>query len=342
MLTAKLWIYLVLVTCAAFAAYVFNKDPHAYWIIWSALSLAILPRSLSLKKQIWIILLVGLGLAGAVAINGLVNYSFILLCTYLFILLIATTYSSLIYDQCDLALFVITLFALIASFLLDGWSASLNSALYILAGMLIALIAKIVYLPYAKRDEKRFLLNESIQYLVQLNTDIFACLLEPEYADYKYLYERRLHIKRDQCLTLLTQLNALIEQNEMPDSSPFVQLANKLSLFYEMMLDYSQLRFRVTDLATLSLCQPELQGIKEEINNALNAVYTLLTRKQPKIYASNLSEKLTFLERNFEQVVKVAAPDPLVFLLFIATIKSFYEEWEHLSETVLKAELILR
>lgn len=342
MLTAKLWIYLVLVTCAAFAAYVFNKDPHAYWVIWSALSLAILPPILSLKKQIWIILLAGLGLAGAVAISGLINYSFGLLCAYLFILLIVTTYSSLVYDQGDLPLFIITLFALIAAFLLEGWSASLSSALYILMGLLIAFIAKLVYLPYARRDEKRYLLNESIQYLIQLNTDIFACLLEPGYADYKYLYERRLHIKRDQCLTLLTQFNALIQQNEIPDSSPFVQLANKLSLFYEMMLDYSQLRFRVTDLATLSLCQPELQGIKEEINNALSAVYTLLAHKQPKIYASNLSEKLALLERNFEQVVKVAASDPLVFVLFIATIKSFYEEWAHLSETVLKAELILR
>ncbi len=152
---------------------------------------------------------------------------------------------------------------------------------------------------------------------ISLNNAIFSCFLETDYPQNSYLYERRLHIQKNKCLTYLMKLLDLSSR----ESSHFLY-GEKI---FSVMLDYASLRQRVSDHAVFLMCKEELLKILRAMNQVLwdaqqktpNAAILLETNLE------KLLEKIDSLENIYQNVLRVTAPDPMIFVLFINAIKLF-------------------
>jgi hypothetical protein len=137
---------------------------------------------------------------------------------------------------------------------------------------------------------------EALPCLAALSEEIFSCFLQSEYPDALYLYERRLHIAKLKCMRVLT-----------PDLYPL----------YESLLDCAQLRSRIGDHHTFGACAQELRAIATDLSKALT---------DPKFNRAQLETSINQLEDSYHNVLQIAARDPVVFLLFINSLKNIYAE----------------
>lgn len=161
----------------------------------------------------------------------------------------------------------------------------------------------------------------SLRYLKQVSDAIFSCLLSPEYPDNLYLFERRLHLQKVKYMQSLAQLR---------QSKGLSSFINKLDHCYDILLDCAQLRHRVKDHATFTLCAPELIAINQEIGVAIAACMANIANKKHEFVLSALAEKLMPLEANYSTVLQISAREPLVFLLFITSLKALADELQAL------------
>ena len=128
--------------------------------------------------------------------------------------------------------------------------------------------------------------------LGRLNQAIFACLLDPLYPDNLYLFEHRIHkYKRE-------FMRASLRYSE-------------LNHFFDAMMNYAQLRWRVTDYSVLSVCENELKNLSQAID-----VYIMLEDESP------LKAALQKFESIYQSVLQVPSPDALAFLLFIDGVRA--------------------
>jgi hypothetical protein len=205
-------------------------------------------------------------------------------------------------------------------------------------GAAIAAVMQIVFYPYFIRNNLHSYVMISLRNLKKLNNEIFSCLLQPEYADNIYLYERRLHDQKNQfmhTMERLREISHLAKRKMSPEEKiSHERLLMKLDLLFDNMLDYSQLRRRVTDYATLSICSQELTGISQEVDKSIDGAMARMGNK--KFYPSikMLTQKIQRLEDNYHNVLQVAAREPLVFLLFIDSLNAFSKSMEELYETL--------
>ena len=147
--------------------------------------------------------------------------------------------------------------------------------------------------------------------LAALSREIFSCFIQPEYPDYLYLFERRIHVQK---MKIIKHLN-----------TPFP----RVYYIFESLLDCAQLRWRVKDHTTFTLCQDELTSIRNELDQIF-----MQMAKQITIETSNLTQKIERLEENYHHVLKATAREPLVFLLFIFGLKNMNEEIKKYGEAI--------
>ena len=206
-------------------------------------------------------------------------------------------------------------------------------------GVAIAALLQIVFYPYFIRNELKPLLVISIRELKKLNREIFSCLLEPEYAENIYLYERRLHLKKIQFLHAMSRLRDIttLAETRLSDAEKATHewWLTKLDLLFENMIDYSQLRRRVTDYSTFSVCTQEMKNIAEEISRCLDAVIAHVKGRKYFPNANQLNAYLDQLETHYHHVLQVASPEPLVFLIFIDSLHAFSKKMEELYSNVI-------
>lgn len=143
-----------------------------------------------------------------------------------------------------------------------------------------------------------FFNNKPAKQLESLNNKIFSCFLEPDYPQNEYLYERRLHMQKNKCIKKIRNTHSFYEK------------------LFIIMLDYAQLRQRVSDHHTFSLCRVELIAIQQAINHLLQSPAKLN-------YIETFEEKINRFEDIYQNVLRVTAPDPLVFMLFIDSLRQF-------------------
>lgn len=133
-----------------------------------------------------------------------------------------------------------------------------------------------------------------------LSRDIFACLLQAEYIDNVYLFERRLHESKRKSLLCLAKLRE-----------------SKLDTLFDLLMDMALLRHRVSDHTIFSLCANELSAISEELSKIFLEMGGVVRDEIA------LAEKIQLFEDMFHHVLSVTAREPLAFLLFIASLKAF-------------------
>jgi hypothetical protein len=176
-------------------------------------------------------------------------------------------------------------------------ATSINILLLILSLTLILLLSRCVFSLLTNTE------RHSFQQLRILNQEIFFCLLQSDYSQYKYAYEYRLRLAKNNC---------------------YAQKKSKQT-FYALMLGYAQLRRQVSDHHTFALCCRELRQIEHAIDQLCVAA-----KKQQAIDTSTFARAIANFEEIFQSVLMVSAPEPLVFLLFIFYLQALREQFDAL------------
>ena len=97
---------------------------------------------------------------------------------------------------------------------------------------------------------------------------------------------------------------------------------------FAIVLDYAQLRHRVGDHTVFGICHLELLSIQQAINKMISdLIADSLTPPQDNV----LLEKIDRFEEIYQNVLRVTAPDPLVFVLFIDSLKMFGGNMKYVS-----------
>jgi hypothetical protein len=323
-------VYLILVTCTAFIVYHLFNDQESYWLIWSALTFSLLSVGDTFKSRIITLLLTGI----AASISAFLATCFVfqppLLALYLFIITLICMGLSQRYSHYFFPLFIINLFAILASSQVITFSEAGTRLLFTLTGLLIALVFQLIFYFRFAQNESQWFIILSLRQLKKLNDVIFSCFLQPEYADNIYLYEHRLHVQKNNCLRAICRLRDLLHYNKKPElgdkQEQFLVLQNKLDQVFDLLLDCSQLRRRVTDHTTFAICTNELAAICQEIDRLFEGLIGLTLGKKLFPNVSMLQEKIGKLEESYNHVLQISSREPLVFLLFIFSLRALASE----------------
>lgn len=326
--------YLILVACVANFVILYIKSSQAYWLLWTALLLSLITTGDSFKRRLIMIVITGFAAAFMSFAAGCLASIPILIALFLFVTTAACLVISQRYPEYFLQAFIINLFVIISGSAAMPLTAYAEIFILMSIGIVIAAILQILFYPYFIRNELQSYAVISLRHLRKLNKEIFACFLEPEYSDNIYLYERRLHVQKSQFLHALSRLREVIQLvetklNEKEIAAHELLLSN-LDLLYENMLDYSQLRRRVTDYATFSLCSQEMAKISNEIDKSIDAVIAHVLSKKYYVNIQSLNQSINQLDNNYNNVLRIAAREPLVFLLFIDSLTAFSKRLEDL------------
>ncbi len=326
----KRLIYLILVTVAAFAVQFKFDHAQNYWLIWSALIISLLTSGETFKTRILIMLLTGV----AAGLSAFFAASLISLFPVLAIYLFIVTTGCMLLSQCNphyfLMAFIINLFALISAGLPATMPDSVDRFIFILMGTAIALIFQVVFYFHFVINEWHWFIMMTLRQLRKLNDEIFSCFLQSEYIDNIYLYERRLHLQKNKCMTSiirLREMTPLIEKS-LPEKEKNQHrlVQKKADQIFDLLLDCSQLRRRVSDHTTFAVCSNELTAICQEIERLFEGLIAVVMGKKIYPNINMLQEKIQQLEETYNHVLQVSAREPLVFLLFIFSLKALSKE----------------
>lgn len=162
--------------------------------------------------------------------------------------------------------------------------------------------------------------SRSFYHLRELNKEIFACFLNEDYQQQLYLYEHRLHEQKRYVFTWLQRMKELA----LPEA---LNISKDVEKIVDLTLDYSQLRHRIMDPSTFQLCAKELTGLMAAIDH----IYTQLIKhkKKPEILMI-FASKIEQFEANYQQILQVAARDPVDFILFVQTMKMLHKNFNNI------------
>ena len=187
----KRLIYLILVTCVAFAVQFELNHAQGYWLIWSALIISLLTTGETFKSRIGIMLLTGVAAGFSALIAVCLTSLFPALAIYLFIITTGCMLLSQRYPHYFLMAFIINLFALVSAGLPATMLDSGYRFIFILTGVAIALIFQLLFYFHFVINAWHWYILVTLRQLRKLNDEIFSCFLLPEYVDNIYLFEEK-------------------------------------------------------------------------------------------------------------------------------------------------------
>lgn len=331
-LSLKRLTYLILVAITTYGLMFFTGYQEAYWLIWSAFILSLITSGDSFKRRIQTIVITGLT-AGFIAFFAASLESPLLLALLLFLITSICIGIGNRHPELFFQALIINLFAILSA-CLNPQTYNLDRFEFICMGVMIAACLQIVFYPYFIRNELKPSLVISLRDLKKLSSEIFSCFLEPAYASNIYLFERRLHLKKTHFLNAMTRLRDIthLAETRLSDAEKATHewWLGKLDAIFENMMDYSLLRTRVSDFATFVVCEKELSNISAEISRCFDAVIAHVKGKKFYPNTKQFNEYIEQMENHFHHVLQVAAPEPLVFLLFIDSLKAFSQKMEEM------------
>lgn len=312
----KRFIYLILVTAAAFFIQLRLMESQSYWMVWSALLLALITTGHTFWRRIMIIALTGIIMCVTVFIIGIISGSIELLAVFMFMLTCALVYTGQAHPKYFYIVLIINLLSILSIGYLSISQENIVRSEYVLVGTAVALSFQIIFLPYFKRDEYKAYIKITLHNLRSLSKEIFSCLTSPEYIDNVYLFERRVHQAKNKYLASISCLRQL-------DASTN-NFTSYLELWHDNLIDSGQLRRRVSDYATLSVCKDEMMSVAKNIAD----IFSILEKGSKEINTQHLNLSINRLDENYQGVVKIASREPLVFLLFINSMKSLSKSFD--------------
>lgn len=179
-------------------------------------------------------------------------------------------------------------------------------------------------------------LTECVKYLNQLSGEIFACFVMPDYQPNFYLFEHRIHQQKIKILTVFKELRRYTLDQKSP-SEYQLNIVKQLDIILDVLLSCGLLRHRVKDFALFNICSNESNAILKSIQDNFQTIIKLINYKVVPYNDMNIVEAIKNLEINYANVLKVTAPEPLVFFLFIATLKNLETELKALYQIILAA-----
>ena len=174
---------------------------------------------------------------------------------------------------------------------------------YLVAAMIMAasLCLLLLLLTIFKRHQAR-----SLRIYRRLAATLFSCLTSRDYPEKIYDFEQRIQYQKIKCL------------KRMP-SVRHKKTADVEWPLFDIIVDIGQIRHRVTDHTVFALCERELAVIADAVDSLL-AVVKKNDGLEQKLAA--LEQSINQFEDVFEHVVKVAAREPAVFILFISALRA--------------------
>lgn len=234
----------------------------------------------------------------------------------LFLLTMAAVYLRQLYSDWHLPVMIVGVLVLVST--KTALAPQENSDRFVIGAGVAIVLALLQWLVF-RRPSVLSCQRQTLRCLKKLNDGIFACLLSQEYIDNVYLYERRLHVKKLAYLKSIQAWQLAVQyQGNQKNVSTFD--CNAVGSIFNNMMDYAQLRSRVTDYTTLSVCSQELKAIQA----AMSQLFACLIRHDAaeKIRQADLvlQQKISNLEDNYHHVLQVASREPLAFLLFVNSL----------------------
>lgn len=317
-ISSKYLIYLVASIIVAFMGPLLFRHNQAFWFVWATLLFAPIQLGYTFWQQEIIICLVGIFTAIIIFLLASINHFFLPTALSLFLITTICMIAKQQHAKFFYPLILINIFAIVAAGTNQSFSEGAIAMLFVLAGMVCVGLLQIIFWSDYTHNKINDVRVRIIQDLSSLCDTIFSCFLQPEYPDNVYLFEKRLHDCKIQCLSSLSDLRDVTKSARLP-----LEQVERLDELYDALLDCAQLRWRVKDHHTFLICQDELTMINLAIAKIFNAMaQDSLT---PDLIAV-LMDKIKRLEENFHTVLQISAKDPVVFLLFIESLKLLTQE----------------
>lgn len=320
------FIYLALVTSTAFVITLQYPNSQNHWLIWVALFTSLVAYGNTFIQRLAMMMLTGLMCTLlAFCASELVGHP-LLLALYLFTITLSCVYGGQRFPNYFYILFVSNLFALLGAGFADSFSVNIIRLADMATGTAIAILYLFIFAPNYSRNQLRAWTTISLTHLNELISEIFDCLSQPDYAENIYLFERRIHLRKNKFMQSLCKLRELTTALKSKIKQRIT--IGKIENLYDIILDCAQILRRVTDHTIFSLCQPELRAIENEMTKMISGFIRHRNRKIKSINTEPLMDAIRRFEQTYQNVMQVTSREPLVFMLFIQGLKAFCAEIE--------------
>jgi hypothetical protein len=312
--------YLILIAITIFAIITFYPSEQSYWVVWAGLPFALISLGKNFTQRLEAICLTALGCLFVVWIAEFASAFFVTLAAFLFVITTGLVYLAERYPLYAYPIFIINLFAFLASYSPSYVGGSGEKIVTICLGVVIVIFYQFIFLYRYQRYKWLSNAQAALNNLRKMNQVIFSCLLQPEYADNLYIFERRLHAQKEKFMQSMVLLSTLKK------SSLQTTITQKFNLLYDTMLSYAQLRRRMSDYSALGVCADELNAISNEIDQLIVKVQKGISKNKFDFNVQPLLSAIQSLEDNYQQVLQVATKEPLMIVLFMTSLRAFAEE----------------
>lgn len=333
----KRLIYLLLINFVCFYSLTILNDKEAYWLVWIAVLLTLNITGDSFWQRTVTIFITGLLTAVLVITVG--RYAnFYITCLVSTIVIFILSLISQYYPRYFVSVFIISLLILISVSFPVNWQQLNLRYNYLILGALITVMVHFIFLTNYYTNELNYAFIQCLTQLRDLNKEIFATLLEPHYKTQLYLFERRLHMQKNNYIRWIDRLRVMSCLNKAKNKTKnfkWDQYHHQLNNLYDVLLDYSQLRYRLSDYSTLELCRSEMTALFVATDTLFYSLTDKALSEEIPNFLQALNEQIKRFEENFLHVLQVSAADPMVFLLFIASIKNLRKHLEDFYSKIL-------
>lgn len=319
-LSIRQLIYLLLVAVSIFAFITLYPSEQRYWVVWSGLLFAPISLGKNFIQRLEAICLTALMCLFVIWLAEYASVFFITTAIFLFVITVCFVYLSEQYPLYAYSFLIINLFAILAIYspsYVGGNGEKIGS---ICLGIAIVILNQIIFSYRYQQYDWLSNAQAALNNLRKLNQAIFSCLLQPEYADNLYIFERRLHAEKEKFMQSMVLLSTI-------KKTP-IQMAvtKKLNILYDAVLGYAQLRLRITDYTVLGVCVDEMKMLEKAIDQLFFMASKGINKNKYDFNVQALLSAIQHLEDNYQQVLQVTSKEPLMFVLFIANLRAFAEE----------------
>lgn len=296
------------------------------WLLISAVLFMSLSFDEPLSRRAKTMLITGVAAMLLVMAGAVLLVWFPLSLLYIALVTGVCSYLGSSYAQFAYPFFIINILVLFSLQGDAGLESGLEHAAAIFSSLAVAWCAQIILLPFFARDEYRYAERRLFRAFGKLTTDLFNCLLEPAYPDNVYLFERRIHKQKIQCLIQIAMVVKYAPRRY--DAAP----GREAQLFFEILMDIGQVRRRVTDHTAFGICASELSQIESDVVRIFDACAAGKPYADLVPLIAGLGRAIERLEGTVEQVIRVASREPVVFVLFVASLKALLRQFRNAIE----------
>lgn len=295
-------------------------SPVNVWFFWAALLLGLTKKTSSLSQQILALIAAGFFLAFIASASGILSHYTMLGSVLLMLICMGL---SLIYASRAFAyLFqLLVIFVMIAPFISTDMMSIFLVPIGILSGAILAAIAQVLFYVASTKASAQLATVNVLRALKRLAAHEYACLLQADYPQQTYLFERRVHQAKHAALTAL-------------DAANNVSASAALDRLYAMLLACGQIRHRVSDHTTFGLCKEELQAMDTAAQQLFIELIKLAKGKPLTLDTYPLADAIKRLEENNQHILQVSAAEPLAFVLFIQAQHAFLAQCEDVAQAL--------